>query len=76
MHVIFCVVTVVVFVLSNVASAQSYSIRVTNTTNLRATYSTRSRIVEAVTFRYYPAGRQRVQQMAADQQKRKRRLDG
>ena len=39
---------IAVFLLCSVAAAQSYSIRVTNTTNLRATYSTRSRIVEAV----------------------------
>ena len=42
---------IAVFLLCSVASAQSYSIRVTNNTNLRATFSTRSRIVETV-----PAG--------------------
>ena len=41
-------VMIAVFLLCSVAAAQSYSIRVTNKTNLRATYSTRSRIVEAV----------------------------
>ena len=42
------VMTFVLLANFGMAAAQEYSVRVTNKTNLRATYSTRSRIVETV----------------------------
>ena len=48
MSVRMYLLTVAVFVLSNVASAQGYSIRVTHNTNLRSTYSVQGNIVETV----------------------------
>ena len=70
------IILLALLLLSSVASAQSYSIRVTFNTNLKICRKSSSQHYRNGSFWHYTERGQRIEQMVSDRQKRERSLDG